>query len=73
MQTRVKICARGYLDVLEGVETAQMTTCRGRGRVWSAMRVEGGAARRVQCTRVRRSREGLTIVKTEDVVVQVDH
>jgi hypothetical protein len=37
------------------------------------MRVEGGAARRVHCTRVRRSREGLTIVKTEVVVVQVDH
>jgi hypothetical protein len=43
MQTSVKSCARGYLDVQVGVETAQMTTCRGRGGVWSAIRVEGGA------------------------------
>ena len=44
-----KICARGYSGGLVGVETAQMTTCKGRGRVQSAMRVAGGAARRVQC------------------------
>ena len=43
MQTSVKSCARGCLDVQVGVETAQMTTCRGRGGVWSAIRVEGGA------------------------------
>ena len=43
MQTSVTICARGYLNVHVGVETAQMTTCRGRGRAWSAIRVEGSA------------------------------
>ena len=37
MQTSVKICARGYLDVFVGVENAQMTTCKGRGRGWSAV------------------------------------
>ena len=38
MQTSTKICVRGYSDVLVGVENAKMTTCKGRGRGWSAVR-----------------------------------
>ena len=44
MQKRENICARGYLDVLVGVEIAQMTTCKGRGRGWLAVRARRGSA-----------------------------
>ena len=39
MRTSVKFCARGYLEVLVGVENAKMTICKGRGRRRSAMRM----------------------------------